>query len=256
MDQVEKQLRDTLMLFINEIDLSFDYIDESLVKKLKIYVQNTNVDLIKQDFYMALGHKETELSAVTTSKRKIKSSDYEFFNEDLVLFDHLLDFKVFNEENKNTKRTIATYIKKAFALCKILRGELPLQDIDTPQPPTNLEVLNQKQPVGEADFDELITALAKNTDIMNIATEISADLSKDDFDPMSMLSALLTGKPDPKLNKLVTNITQKIETKINAGQINKESLERQALSMLDAVDQSSLKNQMPNVLGSILKNNP
>jgi hypothetical protein len=75
----------------------------------------------------------------------------------------------------------------------------------------------------------------QNGDIMNLATELSKDIQSENLDPMTLLSSMMSGKPDNKIQKLVENITSKIETKINSGEIDQNVLEQQAQSILSTV---------------------
>lgn len=81
----------------------------------------------------------------------------------------------------------------------------------------------------------IFQSLMSNNEIMNIATDLSKDIKEENIDPMSLLSSIMSGKPNDKLNKLVSNITNKIETKINNGEIDKDALEQQAQSIMNSV---------------------
>jgi hypothetical protein len=255
----QQRLVDTLLALVTEIDLSFDYVNKDLVNSLTTFITNSNVETLKEHILSVIGPREEELFQVTKAKRKIKSVDYLFLDE-LVLFDDSLHFSLFKNENKNTKKTLSKYIESIYVLCKVLNGdqELPLDELQdsSSQVVVQQPLVKKQQQQQQVDqqLDGFLSSLVGNSDIMNIATEISADLQKEDFDPMSLLSSLLSGKPNDKLNSMVQNITEKIEHKINSGQVDKQSLEKQALNMLDAVGKSDLQNQMPNMLASLLKN--
>lgn len=249
----EQRLVDTLLALVNEIELSFDYVHKDLVNSITTFIKKSSVNVLKEHILSVIGPREEELFQVTNPNRKIKSVDYLFLDQ-LVLFDDTLHFSLFHSENKNTKKTLSKYIESIYVLCKVLNGDQ--EKVPHTSSSQVVKVDNQQQHQQQVDkqLDGFLSSLVGNADIMNIATEISADLQKEDFDPMSLLTSLLSGKPNDKLNSMVQNITDKIEHKINSGQVDKQSLEKQALSMLDAVGKSDLKNQMPDMLASLLKN--
>jgi len=96
---------------------------------------------------------------------------------------------------------------------------------------------NSLNPINSSNqnFGNLLESLMQNGDIMNLATELSKDIQSENLDPMTLLSSMMSGKPDNKIQKLVENITSKIETKINSGEIDQNVLEQQAQSILSTV---------------------
>ena len=94
--------------------------------------------------------------------------------------------------------------------------------------------INSSNPTNQ-NFGNLLQSLMQNGDIMNLATELSKDIQSENLDPMTLLSSMMSGKPDNKIQKLVENITSKIETKINSGEIDQNVLEQQAQSILSTV---------------------
>jgi hypothetical protein len=89
-------------------------------------------------------------------------------------------------------------------------------------------------------LSNIFQSLMANNDIMNIASDLSKDIKNENIDPMSLLTSLMSGQPNDKLNKLVTNITNKIETKINNGEIDKDLLEKQAENIMSSVQNKNL----------------
>jgi hypothetical protein len=79
----------------------------------------------------------------------------------------------------------------------------------------------------------------QNGEIMNLATDLSRDIQSQNIDPMMLLSSIMTGKPDDRVQNLITNISSKIETKINSGEIDKDILEQQAQTILSSVQGSN-----------------
>jgi hypothetical protein len=227
------------------------------------------------------------------SKKKIKSLEFNFLN-DIKLFDKLLDFSVFKDENKNTKKTIVKYIYTIYTSCFILNfgmvsnednggiikeddllsfvsnltNKLKIQEESQVEKVTTIghhrghrghsrDIISNSKNIPNSDndldfnmigsqllssglgdlngLDNIFQSLMSNNEIMNIAADLSKDIKEENIDPMALLSSIMSGKPNDKLNKLVSNITNKIETKINNGEINKDELEEQAQSIMNSV---------------------
>jgi hypothetical protein len=263
---IESELKKTLSGFFNEIDLVFDYVDKSVVERLYKFLKDLDNSEKLRVFIIntlpILKKYETEISHVVTSKTKIKTKNLEFL-KDIVLFDNILDFNVFSLENKNTKQSIIKYLYNIYMSMFILNfGLISDNNIDDFTQQLSLFVssmqkrmqeevmvtvidtknkVNSKRPrpingtPTNQNFGNLLESLMQNGDIMSLATDLSRDIQSENLDPMALLSSMMSGKPDNKIQKLVENITSKIETKINSGEIDQNVLEQQAQSILSSV---------------------
>jgi hypothetical protein len=274
-NMIKNELVKTINSLINEIDLVFDYVDKSVVKKLQEFVKNLPIDNNMQNFtdvtLPIIKKYESQISLIVTSKQKIKTADFEFLNQ-IVLFDDILPFSVFNDENKNTKKTIVNYIYNIYMSLFILQfgstrdesndnftNELSnfittLQTQIQPKAEVKIKQKRQQRPLQNSNsgLEGIFESLLSNGEIMNIATDLSNDIQMQNIDPMTLLSSVMSGKPNKQLQKLVSNITGKIERKINNGEIDKNMLEQQAKSIIDTVQnsgdiQSMLNSQMPQI---------
>jgi hypothetical protein len=72
-----------------------------------------------------------------------------------------------------------------------------------------------------------------NSGILSMATELSKNIQEENIDPMSILSSMMSGRPDETVQRLIKNISGKLEEKINNGEIDKELLEEQAKNMFE-----------------------
>lgn len=284
--KLEKELIDTLNCFMNELELVFEYVNniDDLRKYIRVLTENKEeLQKFIKDCLDILKDNEEKIYNVISSKKKIKSSEFDFL-DNIILFDNLLNFSVFKHENKNTKKTIVRYIYTIYTSCFILNfglvsntknggfikeddllsfvsnltnklkikeesqveknSILPIKhhsDIKTNFTNDDLDfnkVGSQLLSGGLGDLNGLgniFQSLMSNNEIMNIATDLSKDIKEENIDPMSLLSSIMSGKPNDKLNKLVSNITNKIETKINNGEIDKDALEQQAQSIMNSV---------------------
>jgi hypothetical protein len=233
----------TLKQMVNEFDLVFDYIDKNTVKKLKDYLEEMNAaDVLEKEmdqYVEDMKQYEKSLYKITTSG-KIKSKDLEFLNS-LKLFRGLLVFSVFKDENKNTKRTLAVYLKTMYMAASVAKNKLENLDV-------YLETIEEEQKQVDRpkskQLDQVFGSLLQNNALMSMATELTKDLQQSNVDPMLIMTSLLGGTPNAEVNKLVGSITSKLEQKINSGEINKQELETQAKSMMSAIQSSDMGGQM------------
>jgi hypothetical protein len=283
---VEDELFAILNRFFNEIDLVFDYIDRDIVHKLNRYLKSlsniNNVEIFVTETTDILKKYGDSITKIVTTKRKLKTSDFDFMN-DIVLFQGILDFSNFKQENKNTKRSLVKYLYNIYMSVFILNFSLQsngnidvftqqmtdfVKDIQERQKkeeqerqikeqekqkklerlpqqirPTNIlmnSTVNSipQMPAGMGDFGNLLGTLMQNDEIMSLATDLSKDIQGENLDPMLLLSSIMSGKPDDRVQSLISNISSKIETKINNGQIDKEILEKQAQNIMNSVGKS------------------
>jgi hypothetical protein len=287
--KLENELINTLNCFINELELVFEYVNniEDVRKYIKLLTENKeHLQKFIKDSLDSLKDNEEKIYNIISSKKKIKSSEFDFL-DNIILFDNLLNFSVFKDENKNTKKTIVRYIYTIYTSCfilnfgvvsntknggvikeddllsfvsnltnklKIKEEESQLEKVSTVEnrigsiktnsiniPRSDLDftkVGSQLLSGGLGDLNGLgniFQSLMSNNEIMNIATDLSKDIKEENIDPMTLLSSIMSGKPNDKLNKLVSNITNKIETKISNGEIDKDALEQQAQSIMNSV---------------------
>ena len=284
---VKKEMIKTATMLINEIDLLFEYVDKKVIKKLEVKLMTLKNDTDFNTFVLetrdVLSKYEDKLSHIIMSKGKIKTNDYEFLQE-IKLFDGLLDFGLFKMENKNTKKTLVQYIYDLYMACFFLKFEdgktdeinnellkfiesikisedntSKIRDVSVKKnkapkiprnSPRNLprNIPNSFLNGLDGGMDKIMGTLLNNPALVSFANDITKDLENTKINPMTLLSGLMSGKPNNELNSLVQNISSKLEEKINSGEIDKGVLEEQA---------SSIASQLPmlkNILGNLPKN--
>jgi len=265
---IENELLKTLGKFFNEIDLVFDNIDKQKVSKLQKYLgslkDSTNLKTFVKETILALETYDKDISYIMTTRNKIKTSEYSFLNN-VTLFDNILCFSCFSNENKNTKRSIVKYLYNIYMSVFILNFGL-IDNINIDSFTTHLSnFLNGINLNSQMEFEEVITISSKNkikqnpkqnvnvngpninlleslmgnSDIMNLATDLSKDIQDQKIDPMMLLSSIMSGKPNDMIQNLVSNITNKIESKINNGEIDKTMFEQQAKNIINSVQNSN-----------------
>lgn len=271
---IEGELIKTLTKFFNEIDLVFDYVDKGIVKKLEKFLRGLsdprNMKTFVEETVPILKAHEEDISKVIAKKRS-RTSEFDFLN-DIVLFKGVLRFDVFKDENKNTKLSLVKYLHTIYMSVFILHFGMMSGDVDSLTQHLSgfvkgihdrmleeqLLVTNQQSskkdktkknnvPVpiqlpsssGAPNFGNLMESLLQNNEIMNLATDLSRDIQSQNLDPMMLLSSIMSGKPNDTVQNLVSNITNKIESKINNGEIDKGMLEQQAQSIMNTVQNSN-----------------
>jgi hypothetical protein len=176
----------------------------------------------------------------------------------------LLKFDVFKDENKNTKLSLVKYLHTIYMSVFVLHFGMVSGDVDSlthhlsgfvkgiqdrmleeslSQEVSRKDKTKQKNvplPASSGpNFGNLMESLMQNNDIMNLATDLTRDIQTQNLDPMMLLSSIMSGKPNETIQNLVSNITNKIESKINNGEIDKSMLEEQAKSIMNTVQNSN-----------------
>ena len=273
-DLIKVELFKNIDSFVNEIDLTMDNVDN--IEVIKKYIERIKSNSSDFDDFIKNTHDhlhkyEVELSSILFSKKKINSNYYVFLN-DVKLFNNLLDFNIFKDEVKNTKKDFVKYLYNIYMSTVFIKssGEeistelnafinkikdeansLKESDIKQEKVKFNSE---RRNAITEPEFDmsklmssmggtgtgngmdSLMSSILGNSDILNIATDISKQMSDQDMNPMTMLSGLMSGNiANSPLNGLISSIQEKISDKINSGDINRDELESQAQSIMNSL---------------------
>jgi hypothetical protein len=302
-DKIHKELFKNINSFINEIELSFEYITSNTINKINKYVKTIQNNETEFDNFIEKTHThlhffESKLHKITLDKT-VKTSEYSFIN-DIHLFEpeqnvSLLNLSVFNNENKNTKKSLIKYVYNIYLCCtfliniqnkndtilneyidKITQKEIEekIDEVIIPQfnqqnqseiqlPQLDMNMLNNLNLGNLSDvsqlgnlgnlsqlgnlgnlgnlggIENLMSSLMNNTDIMNIANEISNEMKTSTLNPMDLMSGLMSGNlENSEFSNLMTKIQNSVDSKINNGEINKEQLENQAKDIFDKVKES------------------
>ena len=266
-----KILKDQLLKivgnFINELDISFNYVDKDLLKSIKNKLKNMKDNDIKfKKLYKEL-HSVLKVYKESNSLNigeKVKSKELVFLNDINLLG---IPFCLFNNESKNTKRTIINYLCEFYLTSHFLMCITNDVNGDSEE---NMDILTeiqkmiselkkdeyeikskQKQTKDKSNFninnEELksilppsmnntFMELMQNKDIMNIASELSMEMQSQEIDPMSMMTSLMSGNlNDGKIGTLINSISTKLSNKIENGEIDKNALETHANSFMSTL---------------------
>lgn len=281
-DTIKQDFVKTLVGMVNEFDLVFEYVDKVTIKKLKTYIkklQNDNVFYTTETtrFIKDMESHADILYKINVGDIKLKTQHFDFLNN-VVLFDGILDFSLFKEENKNTKKTLVNYLYTMYMSSNIINLDFNNVDsvdsltsqlhafVDQMKERTEKESENNTKQIpkttkktqsenSDGNINDIFGSLLGNKDIMNIASDMAKDLQTQNINPMSLMSSLLTGKVDNRLNSIINKISTKLEEKVNTGEINKDALEQQASNLLNMVGNNSNMTAGLPMLQTLLNNN-
>ncbi len=245
---------DTLTQMKNQFELSFDYIPKETNLYMDKYITKLKNDqtffeteingLI--DVLIPFSESINKLANTTT---KTSKSQYAFLNT-IVLFEGSFPLKMFESENKNTKKTIVNYLHTlhsiAYLLSIVYKGDSfeslteEVAKIIAKQHHNDVVEIDMSNSNSQPKTDDIFSILMNNPDVTNMATELSKELEEQQIDPMTLMASLLNGQPNAQLNGIVGSLTTKIEEKISSGQIDKQALEQQATSMMNALSKTDI----------------
>lgn len=278
---IKAELFKNITAFINEIDLTIDYLDCQTIPKIQKYIKlikSKDTEFLNFVKYTSCHLKlhQQRISGVLFSNKKVKADYYSFLN-DILLFNNLLDFKIFINESKNTKKDLVKYLYSIYMsvefLCNTTESDLDLklqefvkgiQTEASKLKSEDIKLTNKKHttllqnipniPVipivdlpdfSNFDFEKMglpnnlsgiMESILGNTNIMSIATDISSKMQNQQLNPMDMLSSLMSGNIDNSpLQSLVSEIQEKVDSKINSGEIDKNELEIHAKELMNSV---------------------
>jgi hypothetical protein len=312
---IKTELLKNVESLLNELELTMDYLDPQIIPSIRNYIKQIHTDKEEYTKFLEyttqhLGIYQSKVSAILFSNKKVKSDFYNFLNG-IVLFNNILNFRVFEHESKNTKKGLIKYLYSIYMSSVLLHQTqihtpteqvtdeadlltnklaefvdkiqkeaettLKEEDIKVSKPSSykhkrrnaisNVQSnLNQPEPsiltkltTGEqgeqGEIGNIMNSILGNKEIFNIASDISQKMQSQQLNPMTMLSSLMSGNiQNSPLQGLVEEIQQKVQDKINSGEIDKTKLEDQAKNIMGSIsDNSNALNSMPG-MSSLINN--
>lgn len=263
---IKDELFKNIEKFMNEIDLTIDYLDKNTVSSITKYMNKLlkNKNLFNEFVEYTTLHLKTfevQISCILFSNKKIKRDYYNFLNG-VTLFNNILKFRVFENESKNTKKDLIKYLYSIYMSCVFLNSELTNGSIlsdklkefvltiqneaETALNENDIKWPKEKKPTtprllipefsGMGDMGNIMESILGNKEILNIASDISQKMQNQQLNPMDMLSALMSGNiENSPLQGLVAEIQEKVDMKINNGDIDKKNLENQARDIIENI---------------------
>jgi len=186
---------------------------------------------------------------------KPKTKDFEFFNNVNLLG---IEFKIFNLENKNTKKTLVHYLYQLHNISNFILNNntiepLAISDFIQSIMPKDEKIHPNLQQMSKTihkltstNFNtndkifEPLNTLMKNKEIMNIANEVTLDIAEMKIDPMMLMSSLLSGNLDTgEIGSFINKLTNKITSKIKNGDIDENLLKEQTNSFINGLNEQN-----------------
>jgi hypothetical protein len=252
--------------FINQLDISIDYISGALIKKIKKYVnviKNDDLRFFKFIEYNTKHIGKFSIQIYTSMNKKVRSNFYDFMNE-MYFFGEdegacLLKFEIFKDESKNTKKDLLKYLYNFYISSNLLNLDLNNDEIDFSifenflnemkhegqekkgDKKNNKKVRRQKN-VNVNPMNDIFSSIFDNPEMMNLTTDILKEMETGDINPMMLLNSLMTGGHNTQIMNLAEKIENKISDKMSSGEFNKDDFEHQAKNIL-----SSLSKNMNNI---------
>ena len=253
------KLTEHIYLLLNEIELSFDYVPKNKIEVIKKQMRSNNfIESFTKETYNTLKQYESILSSLSTTK--LKTKDLDFMN-DIVLFNNELNFNLFANENKNTKKSLLTYLYTIYTFCIFLNKDMTddindsiLDDLSklTDNLQKNLECRNVEE-VGTSSKKKsnvrtsnnnipplhMMDDLFANKEIMDVALQVTKQMQDEKINPMNILSAFMSGDMS-SISGLVNSVEKTISQKIDNGDLNKDELETQSKKMLESLSSKDI----------------
>jgi hypothetical protein len=198
-EMYENFLKEQILALINDLCK----IDGNLNNK-KEEIKNMTYEQLQSELNNCLVPHSKNINSIIKGTGKTKSKELNFLKS-LTLFG--IQFKSFNHENKNTKKTIVKYFHNILMILDLQNGELP-----------NIP--------GIKDLPENFQKLMGNEEIMKLAEDVSKDIEQENINPMDIMTGLMSGNllQNSKISGLIENIAGKLDNKIKNGEIDLSQL--------------------------------
>lgn len=127
-DIIKSELFNTIDKCLIEIELTMEQVKnvDNIRKYIKKIKNSENVIEFNEFIEYVIEHLKTfevQISAILFSNKKIKTDYYKFLN-DIILFNNMLHFKIFENESKNTKKDLIKYLYSIYMSCVFLKTGL------------------------------------------------------------------------------------------------------------------------------------
>lgn len=239
-DFFDKQLSETIDRFLNELELSFDYLCKDHIAEWRKYAR-THPAETASSLVTSLEPYSAALTTISMPTRKLRKTDFAFFDTVTLFPDcsNPLSTSVFLTENKNTKRTIGNYMYTMYLLAS--KGAPVANNmaafLGQAETPPEVQDRDVPNPVAGAGFGDLMSSLQSNPQLLDLAQDVSAHMQAERIDPMALMSQLMSGtfnmnSPDNTLTKLISSVSETIESKVQRGELDVTQLQQQASSIM------------------------
>lgn len=229
--EIQQHFKQNLQKFIGGLETNFDYIPKDTISKLKTLSDGNKEAfvLLMKETNRTLKPYSQQIIRVVTSTKRLKLEDLKFLNK-ITLFG-VLNLSQFKGENKNTKKSLVQFLHE-FLMSSIVVGG-------------NLEEELAKLGMDSSSFKEneneimsSMQSLMGNKDLMSLASELTHDIQQQNIDPLTLLSSLMSGQKNESIDRLMKSVSDKLEDKVNKGELDTNMLQKQAESMMSLVQKT------------------
>ena len=133
--------------------------------------------------------------------------------KDIVLFDSLIDFKVFENETEKTKKIILEYIIQYYQCFSLAILE------------TNEDIQEFFKQIDKEEYTDLLERLSNNSTIKELISDVQAEMQKNNLTEMELLQNLTSGKRNKKTMQMVKKLGGKFHSKLQNDKQLKQDLE-------------------------------
>lgn len=224
--EIQQHFKSNLQKFVGSLSTNFAYIPADTIAKLKMLEDQNEEEFteLMRGTYKTLKPYSRQIMHVVTSTKRLKLEDFKFLNK-VVIFG-ILNLSQFKGENKNTKKSIVQFLHEFFMSSIVVGGNFEEE----------LAKLNLNG--SQSDIMNSMQSLMGNKDLMSLATELTHDIQQQNIDPLTLLSSLMSGQKNECIDKLMKSVSDKLEDKVNNGELDTNMLQQQAESMMSLVQKT------------------
>lgn len=256
---IKDELFKNIDSFVNELELSFEYIDKSVFDNINKYILELkkNQDTFSTFVQYTFNHLkdfEKDISFILFSKQKSKSNRLDFLNQIHLFGDNkdscLLHLESFDKENKNTKKSLLKYLYNFYMTTFFIQ----LDDSTKLTDELNAFINNIQEKLKESELDIAVNVPNQKqrhrrnailpTTSTNLPPKFPINLPSNfptNLCGMENIMSSLLG------NKDILNLATEISEQMRSDKIN-------PMSMLSGLMTGKIDNRLENLMGKIQKN--
>jgi hypothetical protein len=235
-------MEDILTKFTDELE-SFDYITTEQIKELREYIiKESNNDIeLKDTFDRLYRHRDVLIKFKTDrteimTKRNLSKTTFKFL-ESIKLFKDILDFSVFKEENKNTKKTIVNYLSELYEIVSGYQTS-SLSNIGSNNNGQDVIQNLMRNSSGEDVLQNLmgnssgedvlqnLMGLMNNGGMQDIMNKVTNKLQETNTDPMTLLMSMMTGKMNGSQDSLIGFLSDTVKDSLEHNPDLKDTIDK------------------------------
>ena len=231
---IKDSLIKSVFKFVFEIEVGFDNISTEVKKLLGEFVKKIETD---KDFYEWTEKEYTNLNKYSEGLKnvcdkmkrgeKIQNNEFEFLNN-MVVFNDILDLKLFKDENRGTKKDICIVMHNIYKTLQIVKKGLEYniseEELDELYNKCVAKVEKPEPKGSVAETAKTKAALPGNSStLQNLVTDMLGEFQRGELNPMELLQDIMKG-PDniSKEGTSINKFTKKYENRLKDDKVKQE----------------------------------